>query len=426
MANGFSKEEKVAFEELLEGFQDALILSNAVSVYNTDQTSMERQNDAIWRPMPYIARSFDGIDMTSNFKDQTQLSVPARIGFQKSSPWQMTAKELRDALQEKRLGDAAKQKLASDINVAVTDVACMTGTCVVKRTSAATGFDDLAQAEALFNEIGVQMGDRYAAFGTRDYNGMASELQKASRSFGNKMSDTAYSRAKIATDVAGFDVLKLDYVKRLAAAAGGSITIDTRDSATTNFYNPVAVIASPTTGERLNKDNRFQTITVSATTNVKAGDSFTIANVEAVHLITKQSTGLLKTFRVISVDSGTTMTISPPIISNQVANDAAAQYQNCVVTAKSATAAITWLNTATAALNPFWHKDAIEVLPGRYEVPTGAGMDVIRGKTDQGFELMMTKQSSINALDTKFRVDVFFGVVNKQPEMTGLMLFNQS
>jgi hypothetical protein len=395
-------------------------------MYRTDQTMMERTNDTIWRPQHYIAVTYSGDDETSNFGDYTQLAVPASITTQRHAAWQFTAKELRDALQEKRLGDAAKQKLASDINVAVTTVACMTGTNVVKRTSAATGFDDLAQADALFNEIGVQQGDRYLGVSTRDYNGMASDLQKASRSFGNNMSDTAYARAKVATSVAGFDVLKLDYCTRLAAAAGGSITMDTRDSATTNFYVQKAVTSSPTTGERLNVDNRFQTITVSATTNVKAGDCFTVANQEAVHLITKQSTGQPKTFRVISVDSGTTMTISPPMITNQVASDAGAQYQNCVRTATSATAAITWLNTATAYLNPFWHKDSIELLPGRYEVPTDSGIGVMRGTTDNGIELIMTKQSGINALDTKFRMDVFFGVVNLQPEMTGVMLFSQS
>jgi len=54
MANSFSKEERVAFEDILEGFQDLLVLSRHVSVYNTDSTMMERANNTIWRPMPYI------------------------------------------------------------------------------------------------------------------------------------------------------------------------------------------------------------------------------------------------------------------------------------------------------------------------------------------------------------------------------------
>ena len=152
MANAFSKEERVAFELLLEGFHDQLVLSRNVSIYNTDQVTMERTSDTIWRPMPYISQSFDGQDQTSNFKDYTQLSVPARIGFAKSVPWVLTAKELRDALQEQRLGQSAKQKLASDINRAVLDVASLQGSLVVKRTAAASGFDDVAQCEAIMNE----------------------------------------------------------------------------------------------------------------------------------------------------------------------------------------------------------------------------------------------------------------------------------
>ena len=146
--NSFSKEERVAFEDLLAGFQDALVMSRNVSIYNTDQTMMERTNNVIWRPMPYIAVSYAGTDQTFNFKDQTQLTVPATIGYQRSVPWIMSATELRDALQEQRLGDSAKQKLASDINVAVLTVAGQQGTLVVRRTTAANGFDDVAQAEA--------------------------------------------------------------------------------------------------------------------------------------------------------------------------------------------------------------------------------------------------------------------------------------
>ena len=155
MANAFSKEERVAFELLLEGFQDQLVLSRNVGVYNTDQVMMERTNDVIWRPQPYISQSFDGLDQTSNFKEYTQLAVPATIGFSKSVPWTLTTKELRDALQEQRLGDSAKQKLASDINRAIVDVAALQGSIVVKRTAASTGFDDVALIEAQFNEQGV-------------------------------------------------------------------------------------------------------------------------------------------------------------------------------------------------------------------------------------------------------------------------------
>ena len=424
MANSFSKEERVAFEMLLEGFQDALVLSRNVSLYNTDQVTMERSSDTIWRPQPYISQSFDGQDQTLNFKDYTQLSVPARIGFAKSVPWVLTAKELRDALQEQRLTSSAHQKLASDINRAVLDVAALQGTLVVKRTSAATGFDDVAQCEAIMNEQGIMFEDRYLALNTRDYNGMAGNLQVASRTFGNDISDKALRKAYVG-EVASFETYKMDYSRRIQAAAGGAgITINTLDAGN-QYYIPKAT-STAVTGEVGNVDNRFQQVTVSSTTNVVAGDCFTIANVNAVHHITKQDTGQLKTFRVISVDSGTTMTISPPIISNQVANDASAEYQNCVVNTKASNAALVFLNTVATQANPFWSKDSIEILPGRYAVPVDSGVAVLRASTDQGIELVLQKWYDIKTMKTLYRVDTLFGCVNKQPEMSGILLFSQS
>jgi hypothetical protein len=422
MANSFNKEERVAFEQILEGFQDALVLSRNVNVYNTDQAMMERTNDTIWRPMPYIADSIDaaaGTDISASFKDFTQLAVPATIGFNKAVPFSLTAKELRDQLQEGRLGDAAKQKLASDINVAVMNVAANQGTLVVARTGAASGFDDVAECEAIMNEQGVMDDARYLALSTRDYNGMASNLAGRQTLTGKPL--TAYEKAFVG-EVASFETYKMDYANRVGANAA-SITIDT-DGANIDY---VPQATSTSVGGQINVDNRYQTVTVSSTTGVTAGDAFTIAGINAVHHITKQDTGQAKTFRVISVDSGTTMTISPPIISaSSTPTDAEEQYKNCVANSVSNTAAITFLNVAAASVNCFWHRDAIELLPGRYSVPADAGVSVLRAATDQGIELVMTKQYDINTMKTKYRLDTLFGVSMVNPEMAGILLFGQS
>jgi hypothetical protein len=303
------------------------------------------------------------------------------------------------------------------------NVAALQGTVFVKRTAAASGFDDVAEIEARFNEEGIPSEDRYLALSTRDYNGMASDLAKNTRSFGNDISDSALRRAYVGR-LASFETYKLDYAVRKAVQLGGAgITMSTL-AAAGNYWVPRATqVAS--TGETANVDNRYQTITTTTNTNVAAGDSFTIANCFAVHHITKQSTGVLKTFRVISVPTSTTMVISPPIISNQGGSDAEAQHQNCTFSSTASNAAIVFLNTAAGNMNPFWHKDSIEILPGRYAVPTDAGAAVMRAATDQGIELVMTKQYDINTMKTKYRMDTLFGVVNKQPEMSGIVMFAQ-
>ena len=85
-----------------------------------------------------------------------------------------------------------------------------------------------------------------------------------------------------------------------------------------------------------------------------------------------------------------------------------------------------FLNTVRANVNPFWQKDAIELLPGRYAVPTDAGAAVMRATTDQGIEVVLQKQYDINTMKTKYRWDTRFGVVMTQPQMAGIMLFSQS
>ena len=423
MANSFSKEERVAFEDILEGFQDLLVLSRHVSVYNTDQTMMARTNNVIWRPMPYMAQSINstpGTSIAGSYQNMTQLSVPSTIGFSKTVPWTMTTFDLRDALQEGRLGESAKQKLASDINVAIMNTAAAQGTLVVPIATASGDYDDIALCDSIMNEQGVPDYDRFLGLSSRDYNGLAGNLSTASRSFGNSKSDKAYERSFVGM-VAGFDTYKFDYANRITAAAGGVTTIDTQNAAV-NYLVPQAT--STSVGGQINVDNRYQTVTVSNTVGVVAGDAFTIDGVVAVHHITKQSTGQLKTFRVISVTNGTQMVISPGIISNQVASDASAQYKNVIVT-PAAAAPINWLNTAASNINVFWQRDSLEILPGRYAVPSDAGTAVMRATTDQGVELVMQKFYDIDSMTIKYRLDTLFGVVNKQPEMSGILLFNQ-
>jgi hypothetical protein len=362
------------------------------------------------------------MDQTLNFQSMTQLSVPATLGYQRSVPWIMDALELRDAMDEGRLGDAAKQKLASDINLAVMSVAANYGSVAVCVTGAAGDYDDVALCDTAFNEIGVQNFDRYLALSSRDYNGMAGNLAIATRSFGNRMSEDAYRRGFVGT-VAGFETYKFDYANRIRAVTGSNTTISTL-AAAGNYWVPQATSVA-TTGETSNVDNRFQTVTVASNADLRAGDVIRIDGVESVHHITKASTGVLKTFRVVSVGGSNTIVITPPIISAQGGSDAEKQYQNCSV-APSATATVTRLNTAAAPINCFWQKDALEILPGRYAPSENAGAAIMRASTDQGIELVMQKQYDINTMKTKYRLDCLFGVVNKQPEMSGILLFGQT
>lgn len=425
MANAFTKEETVAFDQVLEGFEDAIVATKMARVYKTNQQTMERSGDTIWRPQPYIMTSYTGSDMSSNFKDVTQLSVPAQISTQKSVPFTLTALQLRDALQEGRLGEGAKQKLASDINVALTNTAAAYGSIVVKRTVAATGFADIALADSTMTQLGIQAEGRVFGLSPSDYNNMAGTLATPQTS-GLQKTATAYEKAYIG-NVAGFETYKLNYANRLSAAAGQTVTIT---NSLPLYYTPAATVTSADGLTLNNVDNRFQTISIAVTSGtVAVGDCFTIAGVNACHHITKQDTGLLKTFRITAIVTGAGgtghVTITPPIISNGGSTPAEAQYQNVTATPSNG-AAITFLNTAAAYQNVFWAGDVMEILPGRLMPATDSGMAVLKGTTSDGIELTMTRQGSINDLSTKYRFDTLFGTVCLNPEMAGIELFSQS
>jgi len=424
VANNFAKEEVVAFDQVFEKFNDGLVVSKLFETYNLDDVTAERTGNTIWRPMPYIAQSFTGIDQSANFaRNYTQLVVPTSLNYTHSVPLTLSATELRDQLQRGRLGDAAMQRLASDINVDCSNLAALTGTMVVKRTVAATGFDDVAQCDNAMNRNGINMFDRKLSLSSADYNSMASNL--ASRVLDNSKSLSAYEKANVG-NVAGFDTYKLDYAYRLALAAGTTVTVN---GANQRFV-PASQALDAGGLVYVNKDNRYQNLAITVTSGtVKIGDCFTIAGVNEVHHITKADTGQLKTFRVTGIVSGAggtgTIQISPPIIAaDSSPTDPELQYRNCTATPASG-AAITWLNTATAPVNPFWQGDAFEIVPGHYRPQEEAGLAIMSATTDQGIQVTMARQGAIGDLSCKYRWDVFYGLVNKQPEMTGIMLFNQ-
>jgi hypothetical protein len=436
MATAFSKQETVLFDELIAGFDDTLTIGKNVSKFNADATVLERsQGTQIWRPVPYVSVSVDGAagtDISASFADVTQLSVPIGLGYNKSVPWTMTSDDLNDPQQRERKLKSAMSRLATDINLACATVAGQQGTLVVKRTSAASGYDDLSLADALMIEQGL-VGDasrRVAVLHARDYNAMAGNLAKPQTSANPKV-NTAYEKAFVG-NVSGFDTFKSDYTYRLTAAAGVTVTINEATAANRRFV-PRAT-STATTGETGNVDNRYMNITIAVTSGtVKVGDRFTIAGVNAVHHISKVDTGQLKTFTITGIVSGAggsgVITFSPPIIAaDSSPTQAESEYKNVTATPANG-AAITFLNTVSSNVCAFWDERAIELLPGRNGVDDGltaAGAGFMRATTELGIDVIMYKFFDINTKKYKYRTDTRFGVGMTNPEMAGLILFSQT
>mgnify|MGYP000293489403 CR=1 FL=1 len=419
MANSLTKQEMVVFEKLVEGFDDALVIAKGATKFSegTPQDA-SRARDKWWIPAPMIGRSYDGSDATGHFGDVAQINVPVSVGFWKHSSKAFTANDLRNDFALDQWMKGAKQKLASDVNKSIFDTVALQGGTFSKRTSAATGYDDVADLDTRFARIGVANGDRMAFYAPSVMNAMAGNL--ASRSEDSQRSRSAYEKAMIRSDIAGFEVFKNDQEILLAAATGGATTINGANQRTVPAATSVAA-----TGEEENKDNRYTDLVITATTyaNIKIGDAFTIANVNAVHMVTKQDTGALKTFRVVGKPAANTIRVYPAIVFG--ATDAEVEYQS--VSALPANgAALTWLNTTAAPVNPFFKRESVLLIPGTFEVENGSGVISVNATTELGVQITYTKQTNINTLLSSCRFDLRWGTALTNPELAGAQMFGQA
>ena len=422
MGSSMFKEEIVAFTDMVASFEDQLAYGQAATLFDElTPEQMVHTRDRVWVDTPMIGSSYDGFDQTSNFDGLTELVVPASVGFHKASPKTLSAKNLRNQRAMNKWMAAGKIKLASDVNAAVRRRVALEASIFTKRTVAPSGYDDLALSQAQMDEIGVPMDDRLFFVGTRAAIGMAANL--AGRQTMGTAAMNAYERSKL-IDIANFEVYRDDQPIRLGAATGGTTTVNGANQ----YWEPAAFTTEPD-GEQVNRDNRYSPLVVTAAViaNVKAGDAFTIAGVNALHMISKQDTGQLKTFRVIAVNTGTnTLTIAPAIISNGGGTIAGKEYQNVTATPANG-AALTWLNTATAELNPFFSRKAVLLLPGSFTVEQGDGWAVARATTPvMGLPITYVRQGNINDLSLKARLDIDFGTALLAPDMAGCVCFNQS
>ena len=87
MANAFSKEEIVFFEQVLAGFDPNNITARQVDKFKPPSTQFERSALTVHRPVPYITLGTEGLTLAgAAFADRTQLTVPSTLNANVGAP----------------------------------------------------------------------------------------------------------------------------------------------------------------------------------------------------------------------------------------------------------------------------------------------------------------------------------------------------
>lgn len=414
MASGFPKEVIVAFEEMIQGWDSDNIVSRQTTVRRTPGQTQFRTAFREWVPVPMISITFNGIDQTANLDNQvTELSVPHDTDIVENVPFQLDSFELNDPSELRKKFDSAKQALSAKVNRDVANQVNIFGSQYIKKGSALDSYADIAAMEARLIEQDVpQTADKTLILNASDYSTMAGNLAERANMTGNKPIG-AWERSFLG-QVAGFDTFRSSFLPNLQAAGGSSNTVDGAQS-----FIPVPSITD-SFGNPSNVDNRTMTLVLNSTTGILPGDKFTITGVNALSLINKADTGDLKTFSVVSNDSATDLTITPPIIVVDGSTLEEKEYAN--VTAVAADLApIVFLNTAAVKTNLFWVNDAISLNAGSLAVDESnfGGLNVMRGRTDSGIEIIIANSGNLGTLQAQWRLTIFYGVTVRNPQFCG-------
>ena len=430
MANAFSKEEIVFFEQVLAGFDPNNITARQVDKFMPPSTTFERSALKVWRPTPYITLGTDGLVLdAAAFADRTQLSVPSELNANDSAPsdiknipFKMNAVELNDELQRNRIADAAVQQLSAAVDREVATKVATYGSLFIKDAAALGTYAQFSNAELAMTVRDVPINDpRTLIMNPADYNRTAADLAQRDAP-PNGVSLTAYERSRI-PPIGTFDTFKANFMPTLAASAATGYLVNGVDQ----DWDPQATDASGN-----NVDNRYQTLAIdTGLTAVALGDAFTIDGVNSVSLINKNDTGTLQTFRVVGGAGGPgtapgtgaqTITITPAIVV--ATGDGGAQanqdYANCSAIPADG-AALTFLNTSTEPSNVFFHNRAVEIVHGSLSSVDldGAGVATMREATDSGIEILFAKGSDVRTLATEYRLVAWFRGNVLIPEMCG-------
>ena len=413
----FPKDVVVEFENMVEDFEDDNILSKSVKVKSSSAQQQQRTAYRTWQNVPQISTTVSGLDITSSMgKAITQLAIPVDIDTIENVPFTIDAQDANDPAVIKQKIRSAGAALSSKINQQLVNLAMFQGGAYVKQSGSLATYDNIAAYENTFLRRGIPELDLQSLFlNLKDHATVAGNIAKREE-MGNKVL-SAYERSLV-SNAANFDVFRVGSNPILAAATGNASTVNGAQSLV-----PAANVTNGTTGNVSNVDNRFMDLTVSTTTNWKAGDRFTAGATE-VHLQTKASTGELQVFTVVEVTDSTHLKISPAPIAADGSTDVEKEYGN-VVTELANSASLVKFNTVSQPVNIFWKNDSIQLNGGNLSVGDLSGVGMMNVNSESGIQFILANEGVIGDLSNQYRLTAFWGVTGIDPLRFGIGQANQ-
>ena len=417
------KRMEVLFEKAIETHEEQIQMLNLVEYQQPDGEDIQTSGNTVWQTVEQHAPIIDGFDLTGQETDIIEETVPMALGTPKNDLIEQQVDEMRNMSFWERRGQTSGRRQASELNKRISQLIVNTGS-LYYNTNAASGYDAIAQGQAILNERQKKKDDRRIVM-LNDRDNLKYGQDLAGRQTLQGRPNDTWATGQIGANVAGFDAFTGSFLPTLAgnAAADTTTTAALSDKPEGGTYNA-------TTNTATNVDYRVSTLAVLSSANYAVGDrvKFVVGgnDVESLGLEDKTATGQAMTAVVTAIPNGTSLQVFPKLIA---ADDGALStlekaYAN-INTQVASGATVEKLNTfaGTKKVNAFWCKGAVQVTGGDAPIELlneYGGMKVVTSTMSNGQKMYMVYDGSIDKLTLKCRLFTWYGETMLDPSAAGI------
>ena len=421
MALSTGKVAEVMFEKALDTHEHQMDMLDMTDFHQPDGGSMQNTGNFIWYPVEQHAPVISGWDLSGQETGIIEETYPALLDTPSNDYVKMRVDDMRTTRFWENRGTESGKKQASALNQAIASAIAVQGS-MFYRSNVTSGYEFIAEAQAIMNERQGKSTQRYFVLNDRDTLLFSKDLA-ARQTLQGKAAET-WKTGQIGQNIAGFDVFTGSFLPNITGGADPAVTVTGNQA-----FVPVGGSVNATTGVVTNIDYREASLVVNDSSLVSVGDKFQLENtaveIQSIGLADKTASGQAMTWTVIEITDSTHIKIYPkPIAADQAAISVLeAAYAN-INTAILGAATLTRLNIdASNKTSLFWDKSAVEVIGGTIPAELFKqydGMKVITDTMSNGLNLYLVYDGNIDTMTFRFRLFTWYGITIKNPGNCGV------
>jgi hypothetical protein len=420
MALSTGKIAEVMFEKTKETYEHQMDLLRLTTFHQPEGGAMQNSGNFIWYPVQQHAPIISGWNLNGLETGIIEETYPALLGTPVNDFVEMRADDLRDQRFWERRAVQSGKRQATELNKQIASAIAVQGS-LFYRSNVTSGYEFIAEAQAIMNERQLQTDGRSFILNDRDTLTFGADL--AARQTIQGRSEEVWAKGQIGQNIAEFDVFTGSFLPNLTGAADPAMTVTGNQD-----FSPSGGTVNATTGVVTNVDYREASLVVNNDTLLAVGDKFQLENsgtaIQSIGLADKTPSNNAMTFTCIERDiDGTHIRIYPKPIFDTGADELEDAYAN-INTQILNSATITRLNIDTSnKTNLFFDRSAVEVIGGTIPAELFKqydGMKVITDTMENGLQLYMVYDGNIETMNFRFRLFTWYGITICNPSNCGV------